>query len=180
MEPVRQARETLFAGRRIHVVRDVYLTTAGQTYVRELVLTRGAVVMLPLFPDEQICLIRNYRDAVGQELWELPAGTLEPGEMPDQAAARELEEEIGYRARSWRKLLEFYPSPGILSECMHLYVAWDMEKTVQRLDEGERITPEIVPFAEALRWIENGRIRDGKTIVGLLYWEWHRTQTEDS
>ncbi len=165
----RKRRELIFEGRRITVVRDHF--DNGGTYVREIVLTRGAVVMLPLFDGDRICLIRNRREAVEEELWELPAGTLEPGESPEVAAARELEEEIGYRARHWKKLLEFYPSPGILSERMHLYAAWDMERTAQRLDAGEHIVPEIVPFEQALQWIDSGQIRDGKTIVGLLYWQ---------
>ncbi len=171
---LRKQRELIFQGRRITVVRDRFEAEGGRSYEREIVLTRGAVVILPLFEDNRICLIRNRREAVGEELWELPAGTLEPGEQPLAAAARELEEEIGYRARCWEKLLEFYPSPGILSERMHLYVAWEMARTEQRLDAGEQIVPEIVPFSEALRWIETGQIQDGKTIVGLLYWERRR------
>ena len=116
-------------------------------------------------------MIRNIRHAIGRELWELPAGTLDvPGEPPEQAASRELEEETGYRARRLTPLCEFYSSPGILTELLRAYVATDLTKTRQNLDAGEEIEVEKVPLVEALAMIRNGRIVDGKTIVTLLRW----------
>ena len=171
MESIRELRETVFQGRRITVVRDTYRTGAGQRYVREIVLTPGAVVILPLLAGNRVCLVRNRRDAVGEVLLELPAGTAEPGEDPEQTARRELEEETGYRAREWKKLLDFYPSPGILSEHMHLFLARDLVEAEQNLDPGEQVEPVILGFAQALEGIERGEIHDAKTIVGLLYWE---------
>lgn len=171
MESTREQREVVFEGKRITVVRDVYRKPDGERYTREIVLTRGAVVILPLLPGRRICLIRNRRDPVGRTLLELPAGTLEPGEDPEQTARRELEEETGMRAAVWRKLLHFYPSPGILSEEMHLFVAHTMEQTSQKLDASEQIEPVSATFDQAIDWIDSGDICDGKTIVGLLYWD---------
>ncbi|HOW19573.1 MAG TPA: NUDIX hydrolase [Phycisphaerae bacterium] len=135
---------------------------------REIVVHPGAVVVLPVLTDTDIVMIRNYRYAIERELIELPAGTLEPGEDPAACAARELEEETGYRAGRIEPLGEFYTTPGITDELMRCFVAHDLRKTSQRLDTGERIRPEVVPFEQAIDWIRQGTIVDGKTIAVLL------------
>ncbi len=135
---------------------------------REIVVHPGAVVVLPVLTDTDIVMIRNYRYAIERELIELPAGTLEPGEDPAACAARELEEETGYRAGRIEPLGEFYTTPGITDELMRCFVAHDLRKTSQRLDTGERIRPEVVPFEQAIDWIRRGTIVDGKTIAVLL------------
>lgn len=127
--------------------------------------------MLPILDDQRVILVWNYRYPIGQRLLELPAGTLEPGEAPDSCAARELEEEIGYRAGKLTKLAEFYPSPGVLSECMHLFLAEELQPAQQKLDPGESIELEILPFDEAVQSVMRGEIRDAKTIVGLLLYD---------
>jgi ADP-ribose pyrophosphatase len=164
-------REIVYRGRRIAVAADMDNRPDGSVVRRDVVLHPGAVVILPLVADDAVCLLRNRRVAVGETLWELPAGTLEPGESPDEAAVRELAEETGYSAARWRKLAEFYPSPGVLSERMHLYVARDLTPGPPRPEVDEDLTAHVVPRDQAVAWSTDGTIRDAKTIVGLLLWD---------
>jgi ADP-ribose pyrophosphatase len=138
---------------------------------REVVRHPGAVVILPLLDDGRVCLIRNRRISVDQELIELPAGTLEPGEDPQLAAGRELHEETGYHAHSLSRLHAFYLSPGFLDEKIHLYVAQGLRAGDTRLEPGEEIENLLVPWSEALQMAIDGRIQDAKSLVGLLYYD---------
>jgi ADP-ribose pyrophosphatase len=156
--------EVLFEGKRFSVVRPM-----GQA--REVIVHPGAVVILPLLDDSTVAMIRNQRVAVGQTLWELPAGTLEAGEPPEVCAPRELIEETGYRAARMRKLLSFFSSPGICTERMHVFVAEGLEHVGQDLDEGERIDVEPVALSEALRMVRDNRIEDAKSVAALLYYQ---------
>jgi ADP-ribose pyrophosphatase len=143
----------------------------GQKHRREVIVHPGAVVILPLLDPETVVLIRNERFAVGQTLWELPAGTLEAApETPLSCAYREIIEETGYQAGTMKKLTEFYSSPGILTEVMHAYVAADLKMVGQDLDESERITAHPKPINQVLEMVRSGEIRDGKTIATLLYY----------
>ena len=110
---------------------------------------------------------------------ELPAGTLEPQEDPQEAAKRELAEETGYRAGCWRHLHSFYLSPGILDERMHLYLAIDLVAGEPAREPGEEIETLVTPWQEALRWIQTGEIEDAKTIVGLLFYDQFRRAAAD-
>ncbi|GBD37323.1 ADP-ribose pyrophosphatase [bacterium HR36] len=169
-------RHVVFHGRKIELVLDTVTLPNGQQEVREIVLHRGAAVMLPFLDHQRVVLVWNYRYPIGQRLLELPAGTLDPGESPERCAARELEEEIGYRPGKLLQLAQFYPSPGVLSECMHLFLAEDLQPTQQKLDPGEDIELEILPFEEALARVLRGEIRDGKTMIGLLFYDrWRRS-----
>jgi ADP-ribose pyrophosphatase len=172
------AREVIHRGRRIEVVVDTAVLSDGTTVRRDIVLHPGAVVILPLVDAGHVCLLRNRRVAVGETLWELPAGTLEPGEAPDRAAVRELAEETGYTAAHWRKLAEFYPSPGVLSEKMHLYIAQDLTPGTMRPEKDEDLVPHVIPWDQALTWILDNTIRDAKTITGLLLWDRLRGQAD--
>jgi ADP-ribose pyrophosphatase len=116
-------------------------------------------------------LIRNYRIAVDEELLELPAGTIDSGEDPLQTARRELAEETGFRAENFRRLTEFWVSPGILSERMHLFLATGLQPGSAALEKGEQIQNVIVSWAEALAMIDQQKIRDAKTLAGLLYYD---------
>ena len=107
--------------------------------------------------------------APGRFLWELPAGSIDPGETALQAARRELAEETGYRSRSWRKLVEFYPSPGFLTEKMTVFLARDIRPGPPRPEADERILARAFPMAEILPLVRAGKIVDAKTLVGLLY-----------
>jgi ADP-ribose pyrophosphatase len=161
-------RTVVYRGRRIQVAEDTLPLPDGRAMQREVVLHPGAVAVLPLVDDRHICLLRNRRYAVGETLWEIPAGTLQPPESPEAAAVRELQEETGYRAGRWRKLAEFYPSPGILSERMVLFVAQDLTPGPLHLEPDEQLEPRIVPWSDAVAWALDGTIRDAKTLVALL------------
>ena len=125
---------------------------------------------MPILDDGRVCLLRNYRVAVDETLIELPAGTLEPGEDPAEAARRELAEETGYRAGEIEFLAEFFTSPGLLDERMYLYLATSLTPGPMALEPGEDIEPLVCAFDEALAMARDGRIRDGKTIAALLLW----------
>jgi ADP-ribose pyrophosphatase len=165
------SREVVFRGRKIQVAVDTLTLPGGGTARRDVVLHPGAVAILPMVEADRICLVRNRREIVGETLLEIPAGTLDPGEAPEQTAIRELAEETGYRAERWRKLGAFFPSPGVLSETTHLFIAEGLTPGELKLEPDEEIKPEIVSWPQALAWVLDGTIRDAKTIVGLLLWD---------
>jgi ADP-ribose pyrophosphatase len=164
-------RRILYTGRKIQVALDRTINADGSAVERDVILHPGAVAILPLVDDEHVCLIRNERPIVGETLLEIPAGTLEPDEAPEKAAVRELAEETGYRAARWEKLTEFYPSPGVLNELTRLFLARDLTPGSQNLEKDEQIRPEIVAWREALRCVQEGVIRDAKTMLAILFWE---------
>jgi ADP-ribose pyrophosphatase len=168
--------ELLLETSRFRVVRHIQRLADGTNHSRETVVHPGAVVILPLLPNDRLCLIRNYRIAVDEELIELPAGTINAGEDPLETARRELAEETGYRADEFQRLYEFWISPGILSERMHLYLATGLQPGPAALEAGEQIRTQIVSWEEAISLIERGQIRDAKTLVGLLYYDRLRKQ----
>lgn len=161
--------ETLYAGGRFRVVRQTQTFGDGRQHVRDVVRHPGAVAILPLLDDGRVCLLRSFRAAVGEELIEIPAGTLEPGEAPQDTAARELAEETGYRAGRMDLLTTFYTSPGIMDERMYLYLATELAPGPQRLEPGESIESFLATWDEALALVRQGRVRDAKSIAGLLY-----------
>jgi ADP-ribose pyrophosphatase len=164
-------RQIVHRGRKIQVAVETSVDSAGRPVQRDVVLHPGAVAILPLIDSNQVCLLRNHRPVVGETLWEIPAGTLEPGEEPAHAAIRELAEETGYTAGTWRRLGAFYPSPGVLSETTHLFVASDLTPGPLHLEAGEDIEPQVVAWEQALAWTRDGTIRDAKTLVALLLWK---------
>lgn len=172
--------EILLSTSRFKVVRQWHQTPDGILHPREAILHPGAVTIVPILANERVVLIRNFRPAVGRTLIELPAGTLEAGEDPLQTAVRELEEETGYRSGRIEPLCQFFMSPGILRERMHLFVATELAPGPTRLDEGEQIETMAVDWAEALAMISDGRIEDAKTLVGLLWFQrWQTSRRAD-
>lgn len=137
---------------------------------RDVVIHPGAVVILPFLNAQEIIMIRNERFAVGETLWELPAGTLEAGEHPQETAARELIEETGYEAETIEFLTTFYTSPGICNERMFVYTAQHLKIVGQNLDENEKIMVEVLPWKKVLEMIKSGEIHDGKTLTALLFY----------
>jgi ADP-ribose pyrophosphatase len=162
--------EVTFRSRVFTVRRDQIIEPGGTKAVRDIVVHSGSVVVLPVFPNGHILLIRQYRYATKQFLWELVAGGKEPDETDVAGAHRELREETGYLARRMRKLLEVFPSPGVLSEHMEIFLAEGLTKGDAHPEEDEKITVKIVPLTEALKWIRTGKIRDAKSVSGILYY----------
>ncbi len=164
-------REIVHTGRRIRVGFDTVTGPDGTVVKRDVILHPGAVVILPVLDAEHIVLLRNHRWVVGETLWELPAGTLEPPEDLEVAARRELLEETGYTAKTMRSLGFLYASPGVMDEKLHLFVAEDLTPGKMDLEADEQIEPKIVRFEEAIRMCVAGEIKDAKTITALLLWE---------
>ena len=162
--------KTIYEG----VVFDVRVDTIrenGKTHDREVVEHSGSVVILPVFDDGTVALVRQYRHAVGKELLELPAGGIEENEDPKDGAVRELEEEIGVTAEKIELLCSVYVSPGFLSEKMNIYLATGLTEVGQKLEGDENITLERHSFDQLHEMIRSGEIEDAKTIVGILYAE---------
>ena len=153
--------------RLFRVVKTVQETDRGP---RERFVVRhpGAAVIVPILNDGRVCLIENFRIAVGKTLIELPAGTLEPGEDPAETARRELAEETGYRAESIELLTQVYSSPGVFDERMHIFVARGLTPGKTALEVGEQIVTRLTPWREALDMVSANEIEDSKTVVGLL------------
>jgi ADP-ribose pyrophosphatase len=162
--------ELIYKGRVFEIRREQLREPSGIEVTREVVVHPGSVVVLPVLADGRIVMIRQYRHAAGQYLWELVAGHKEPNETFAEGARRELHEEAGYTARRFKKLLEIFPSPGLLGERMEIYLADGLTKGEAAPEEDEKITVKILPLKEALRWIHNGTIRDSKSVAGILYY----------
>ena len=167
MKPQILSTKTIFKGRifdlRVDTIREGEIE-----YKREIVVHAGSAVIVPVFDDGTVALVRQYRHAADGFQLELPAGGVEPGETFEQAAARELEEEIGFRAGKIEKLTEFFVSPGFLTEKMYVFLATELTASVQSLDDDEIVEIVRIPLADAVEMARDGRIEDAKTIVGLL------------
>jgi ADP-ribose pyrophosphatase len=137
-------------------------------YKRDVVRHPGSAVIVPVFADETVALVKQYRHPAVRYLLEVPAGSLSEGERPEDGAFRELEEELGFVAGKLEKLAEFFVSPGFLEEKMWLYLATELVETEQKLDDDEVIEVVRIPFSQALEMISDGEIEDAKTIIGLL------------
>lgn len=163
--------EIVYEGRKFRVEQRTVPDRAGNDRVYDLVVHPGAAVVLPLLDDGRVVLIRAYRFAVEQTLLELPAGTIDGSEPAEQCARRELAEETGYRTNKLVPLVCFYSTPGICTEHMHAFVATGLAPGQPAREAGERIENTPMELEEALRAIGDGRIKDAKTIVTLLYYD---------
>ena len=168
-KPETLKRETVFAGRKVALEVHLIRGADGREATREVVRHPGSVAILATPEPGLILMERIWRYAVGAEMIEIPAGTLEPGEDPEACAARELAEETGYRPGRLRAILRLHPSPGILSERMTVYRAYDLVKGEPAREPGEEIENLLVPVDEALAMIADGRITDAKTVAAVLW-----------
>jgi len=160
--------KTVYQGRLLQVREDRVRLPDGAEARREYIVHPGAAVMLAMPDAGSVLLERQYRYALGQHVYELPAGKIDPGEDALATAQRELLEETGYRAREWRHLLTTYPVVGYSNERIELYLARELEHIGAALDDGEFLEVFTLPLAEALAWVRDGRIVETKTIMGLL------------
>lgn len=163
-------RETLLQASRFRVDRVTYALPDQRVVHREVIQHSGAVVILPVLDDGRVCLIRNYRVAVDQELIELPAGTLEPGEPPIETARRELLEETGYRTDDIQPLMQLLMSPGILHERMYVFVAKRLTAGPPQREAGEEIENLLLNPHEIAKLLFENVIQDSKTVSALLYY----------
>ena len=168
--PDKKEEQTIYRGRLFTVNRAIFRNAKGREYEREIVLHPGAVAIVPITSTGKIVFVRQYREAVGREMLEIPAGTCEAGEDPLETARRELVEETGLRAGKMEKLFEFFPAPGFSSEKLTVYLASvDGERGKQALEDDEDIALVVLSKQEARQRLSSGAIKDGKTLAALLY-----------
>ncbi len=160
--------EYVYRGKVVTLRIDTILMDDGHEAKREVVEHHGAVAIVPRRDSETVLLIRQFRQAVGETLLEIPAGTLEEGEEPDVCAARELEEEIGYRASSLRRMFSQYLAPGYSNEVLHAYLGEDLIESQVNPDADEEIELVPVRIADIEKMILDGEIKDAKSIAALL------------
>lgn len=166
---------TLLETKRFTVVEKSVVRPDGQAASVQFVRHPGSVAILPILSDGRVCLIHSRRLTVNETLIEVPAGTREPDESPMETARRELAEETGYRAATFDELAAYFPSPGILSERMWIFVARGLIEGQHAREANEEIENFIVTWDEALHMIDSGEIHDGKTIAAILLWERKRS-----
>lgn len=162
--------KVVYKGLVFGVRRETIVEPGGVRATRDIVTHPGSVVVLPVFPDGRVLLIRQYRHAAQDFLWELVAGRKEPRESPMAAARREMIEETGYTAKRLKKLLEVFPTPGFVAERMWVFSAEGLKAGAAQPEDDERITSRAFTFRQLDRMMRNGTLRDAKSIAGLLYY----------
>ena len=167
----RVSGEAVFDGALLHVRRDVVRLPDGALATREYIVHPGAVTIIPVLDSGALVMERQYRYPLGRELFELPAGKIDPGESTLETARRELLEETGYTAASWAYVTTIHPLCGYTDERIELWLARGLRHEGRRLDDGEFLETFPLALAEAVEWVRSGRISDVKTIVGILWAE---------
>jgi len=163
-------REEVYRGKIVNLRVDTIQHPSGKSAIREVVQHPGGVTVVALRDSGELLLIRQYRYPLQRFILELPAGKLDSGQSPLDTICRELEEEAGFRADTWDYGCAFYTSPGISDELIHLFIARNLSPVPQRLEEGEHITVEAHSLENCLQLMQSGEIRDGKTILGILWY----------
>jgi ADP-ribose pyrophosphatase len=161
---------TIYQGPVFGMRRDEVIEPSGVRAIREVITHPGSVVVLPVLPDGRILLIQQYRHATQQYLWELVAGRMDPGETPKVAAARELIEETGYRAKRFRVFLDVFPTPGFLEERMFILLAEGLTAGEAEPEEDEKIVSRAYNRKQLEGMIRGGKLRDAKSIAGILFY----------
>ncbi|MCS7461598.1 NUDIX hydrolase [Paenibacillus doosanensis] len=169
-EEVTISSQPVFQGKVISLQVDTVRLPNGETAQREIVKHPGAVAVLAL-KDDKMLVVEQYRKPLEKSQVEIPAGKLDPGEAPLEAAIRELEEETGYRAGTIRPICSFYTSPGFADEILHLFAAEELTKGEVRLDDDEFLECEALTLEQAQQYIREGRISDAKTITAVYAWQ---------
>jgi ADP-ribose pyrophosphatase len=169
LKETQKSSEKIFSGKLIDLYFDHVALPNGKSSTREWINHPGAVCIIPILPDGNLCLIRQYRYGPRDEFIEIPAGKLDTGEDPLVCAKRELQEEIGYIAGKLTFLTNIYPAIGFSNEKMWMYLAEDLQLSNQSLDQDEFL--ELLPLSleEAIDLINQGKITDVKTIIGVLW-----------
>jgi ADP-ribose diphosphatase len=160
----------LYQGKVFGVRRDEVREPGGVRATREVITHPGSVVVLPVLADGRIVMIRQYRHAARRYLWELVAGRIDEGETVKEAASRELLEETGYRAKRYSEFLDVFPTPGFLEERMHIWLAEGLTEGQAEPEEDEKIISRPYGVKELKRMMQTGKLRDGKSIAGILYY----------
>ena len=161
-------RQTVYRGKIYNLIKENVTLDNGVTTDMEFIDHPGAAAIIALLPETRIVMLRQYRHALGKNIWEIPAGTLDPPEAPLECAKRELIEESGYQAEHWHKLGEITPVPGYSNERIHVFLATGLCSASGQLDPDEIIEVHEVTLKEALEMIEEGKIQDAKSIAGLF------------
>jgi ADP-ribose pyrophosphatase len=159
-------RDEKYTGKIFSLLSGKVLLDNGELVTRDIVHHNGGVAIVPVLNDS-VVLIRQFRISIEREIFELPAGRLEENEMPEACARRELEEEIGYKARKMSLAASYYSSVGFTDEKMYIFLAFQLQKVAAHLEPDERIKAIYVPIAELGRRLENNEFEDSKTIIGL-------------
>ena len=162
--------EQIYNGRVINLRKDEVTLPDGKKSIREIIDHPGAVVILAENKEMKLIMVEQFRKAVEDVLLELPAGTIEPNEDTIECAKRELEEETGYQAERWQKVIEFYSAPGFCNEKLTLFFAHNLVKTSTNTDHDEFIEVKDVDRSEIISLIKNNQIKDAKTLIGILWW----------
>ena len=162
------ASERPFVGRLLTVRVDEVALPDGRRARREIVEHAPAIAAVPLLDDGRVALVRQWRQAVGQALLEIPAGVMNPGETPEECAGRELAEEIGYRPERLELLFSVYLAPGYSEELIHIFLATGLVPAHAEADEDENLQPVLMPLSEAVARCRAGEFRDAKTVAGIL------------
>ena len=159
----------IYKGRIVDLRLEEVTLPNGTTVTLEMIRHPGAAAIVAVDGDGSVALVHQFRHAAGGFLWEIPAGTLEHGEAPLACAKREIIEETGFKARKWKKLVSFYPAPGISTEFMHIFLASGLVPKPTKLDQDEYLEKHIVSFSRLQKMIFNGSIVDAKTIISFFY-----------
>ncbi len=160
-------RKEIYRGRVVNLNLETVTLPNGATIELEVIRHQGAAAAVPLTDNGTVLLIRQYRHATGGYIYEIPAGKIDPGEDALDCAAREVEEEIGYRASRLDHLVTFFTTPGFTDEVIYVYLATGLVPGTQRLEHDEVLQVVEMPLEQAIQRIADGTIRDGKTIIGL-------------
>jgi ADP-ribose pyrophosphatase len=162
--------KVIYKGAIFGIRRDEVIEPSGVRTTREVITHPGSVVVLPVLSDKRIVMIRQYRHAAKQYLWELVAGRIDEGEAPRKAAARELMEETGYRAKRFKVFLDVFPTPGFLEERMYILLAEGLSEGQAQPEDDEKIVAKAFTRKDLEQMLRQGKLRDAKSVAGLLYY----------